>query len=148
MNIKKFNIGFIKNDKKLFSEIEALCLRTLNEDLIMRDKDIIYICYHESIMIGTCCVAMGSPGLLFNNELNNVKVPYLYNYFCDPDHKDKKPSVALMLHIKNILQNKELNLHVDVDNHHAQRFYKKNNFKDVGSFKNYRMYTCPVSPSP
>lgn len=144
MEVISFNITDVKKNKDLLFELERLCYKTLYTELSMRDEDVIHVCYYKSIVIGACCVSMVSPGRRFFNEKTSV-VPYLYNYFCDPGHRDKKPSVKLMLYMKDLLKEyKELNLHVDCDNEHAKKFYKKNNFVDVGNFKFYRMYTCVI----
>lgn len=155
--IEKYSIEDIKKNEKYLKQLKQLSRKTTGEQLKIFDGDTIVIALYNSKIIGTCCIAMRSPETHFKNEFDN-KVPYLYNYVCDITHKKKKPSVSIMLYIKDFVKDliasetstndilNEINLDVEITNDRAINFFEKNNFIPQGlyqqSVKEYKMYTC------
>lgn len=150
IDISYEKVSDIKQDASTLKQLKQLCRKVTGEQLKIFDDDIVIIAKYGKKIVGMCNIAFKSPESHFENEVNN-KVAYLYNYMCDITQKAKKPSVVLMNFIKDYVMTnvdcKDINLDVEIDNIHAQQFFEKNNFIQVGKYarsKEYFMYTYTI----
>lgn len=149
MNTYTITVNEIKTNKILLKQLKQLSRNTTGEQLKMCNGDLTVLTACNNKIIGMCNIAMASPEKHFAKE-NEIQIPYLYNYMCTHSEKKKKASVAIMYHIKNVIESgdyeKEINLDILYDNIHAQNFFKKNNFIECGEYtqgsKEYKMFSC------
>lgn len=147
LRIVTMSVKDVCADKPNLKKLKILTRKATGEQLKFSDnsKDLTVMCYYNNSLIGLCNITDKSPNRHFPNEkCEDSHVPYIYNYMCDASYKSKKPSVAIMNFIKG-LYNDDLNLDILDDNHHAKRFFEKNNFVNSGSYsadvKVFDMYT-------
>jgi hypothetical protein len=137
----------VKKDSDLYKKLKQLIRSTTGEQLQIYDDDNVVLCYSNNKVIGFCCISMKSPESHFENEIE-MEVPYLYNYICHIQHKKKKPSVVIMNYLKSV-NSKVMNLDVLESNLHAQQFFEKNKFSQVGNYQHgtntYISYTFMAS---
>jgi hypothetical protein len=128
--------------QKQMQQIKHLVLGIISEKFkYATDEDIVFLVHKKNNdgsigkIAGMGMITNASPDLHFSNEeKDKVKVPYLYNFICDPKYKKLKVSVALLYHIKRYVKRANyprgpcINLNVLNGNKKAEQFFTRNGF--------------------